>query len=233
MSQHTAQIVLMLPVLFFSVVLHEIAHAVVAEWGGDKTARLSGRITLNPIAHIDLWGTIIIPGILILSGSSFLIGWAKPVPVNPANLRSRHWGAGVSAAGITVNFFLAFLAAAAMKLFLVLGLVEGMMATPGESVTLSWCAFQVILSFIFINLLLMVFNLIPIPPLDGSHLLGYALGPKVSESPLFLQFRQIGFILLIILLASGYLIKIIGPVMHVFLRGFDIVFQIGFLSLYI
>src|SRR3989344_113257 len=103
-------------VLFFSIVLHEVAHGSVALQLGDPTAKNAGRLTLNPLKHIDLFGTIILPLVLILTGSQFVVGWAKPVPVNPFNFRDQKWGSlKVSIAGPATNFFIAVLFGLAIR----------------------------------------------------------------------------------------------------------------------
>lgn len=145
-------------ILILSVIVHEAAHGYAANWLGDPTARLAGRLTLNPIPHIDPLGSIIIPGILVLTGASFFIGWAKPVPYNPYNLRNQRWGeAMVAGAGPLVNIFLA--------------LVFGVILRFADSFNLSQMTFQLLAAVVYINILLALFNLIPIPPLDGSKLL--------------------------------------------------------------
>jgi Zn-dependent protease len=142
-----------LAILIVSVVIHEVAHGYAADSLGDPTARLSGRLTLNPIRHIDLTGSILVPAFLVLTNAGILFGWAKPVPYNPYNLKNQRWGeAIVAAAGPLTNLFLA----------LILGLVArfGVGTLPAPFITLSTVA-------AFVNLFLGLFNLIPLPPLDG------------------------------------------------------------------
>lgn len=162
-------IVYVLPVLLFSVIIHECAHGYVAEWWGDPTARMLGRLTLNPLPHIDVFGSILVPGMLILSGSGILFGWAKPVPVTPENFRDRRMGdITVSLAGPASNILLALGFAAILA---VAGLISGG-GPPSEAV---WrlCTYGILLNFV-----LAVFNLLPIPPLDGSHVVANLLpGP--------------------------------------------------------
>lgn len=143
-------------IIILSIIFHEVAHGYVANWLGDPTARLSGRLTLNPIPHIDPVGSILIPGILLLSGTPFLIGWAKPVPYNPYNLRYGTWGeALVAFAGPATNILIAVLFALLLRL--------GLLASPLAS--------QVAILAIFANIALAIINLIPVPPLDGSKIL--------------------------------------------------------------
>ncbi len=155
--------------LIFSIVLHEVSHGYVANWLGDPTARLSGRLSGNPLVHIDPLGSIIIPGLLFLGGTGFLFGWAKPVPYNPYNLSNKKWGdALVSAAGPAVNILLALIFAALIHFSHILGLPE---------------LFVKIASYIvYLNILLAIFNLIPMPPLDGSKILVAFLPVKLAHS---------------------------------------------------
>jgi Zn-dependent protease len=142
-------------IVIMSIVVHEVSHGFMALYLGDKTAEYAGRLTLNPIKHLDLWGSVIIPITLALSGVNFLIGWAKPVPFNPYNLRNQKYGeALVAFAGPLSNF--------AIALFFSLLLRFGLL--PEASL-------KIVLIIIFTNLTLSVFNLIPIPPLDGSKIL--------------------------------------------------------------
>lgn len=217
----------MLPVLFFSVICHEVAHAWVAWKGGDDTARQAGRITLNPVAHVDIFGTIVVPLLLVLTGARFLIGWAKPVPVNGANLRSHHWAAAVSAAGVTVNFMLAILAAGLLKIYVSFVLNAPTQTIDGK-LTVQGIILLVLVQFVVINLVLMIFNLLPIPPLDGSHLLAYFAGPRIANSQAFMAFRQFGFMILILLLATGVLSQILRPIMAFFLGLIGAVFRLPF-----
>lgn len=176
------EILLYLSVLLFAVIVHEVAHAVVASWEGDDTAQRAGRITLNPLPHLDLWGSVIVPIALYLSPGNFLFGWAKPVPVDPSNFRSRKWGdIRVSLAGITANLLLAFLCTLLVVVLLKLGPSSGSLG-EATSVAVDAAEFGV-----FINLILAVFNLAPIPPLDGSHVV-YQLLPRRWARP----YRELG-----------------------------------------
>ena len=149
--------ILIILALILSIVTPETAHGYVANWLGDPTARLAGRLTLNPLKHIDLWGSLIIPGILFFSGSGILFGWAKPVPYNPYNLRNQKWGeALVAAAGPATNLLIA----------IAFGLL---VRFSGLHLTTSF--FLLTISIVQMNVMLAIFNLIPIPPLDGSKVL--------------------------------------------------------------
>jgi len=170
-------------VLIFSAILHEIMHGVVAEKLGDPTARLAGRITLNPLPHIDPIMTILLPGILLLSGSPIIFGAAKPVPVNPLFLKEgRKDMALVALAGPATNIFLAITGALFLKTF---GGVNPLL--------------NLVLQFIIIyNIVLGLLNLIPIPPLDGSKLFSIILPEEIALK--YLSWAPFGFIILITLL---------------------------------
>jgi Zn-dependent protease len=173
---------LLIAVLIFSVVVHEVAHAWQARREGDDLAEKLGRITLNPLPHLDLMGSVIVPLVLHFSGSGLLFGWAKPVPVNPAAYRSPVWGdIRVSMAGIVSNLGLAAVAT------LLAALVVGVGSRMGGMGTASQLVLMVLEYGIVINLLLAFFNLIPIPPLDGSHVLAHALPDELAR-----RYREAG-----------------------------------------
>ncbi|MBI1999268.1 MAG: site-2 protease family protein [Parcubacteria group bacterium] len=152
----------LIAILIVSVVAHEVAHGYIADMLGDPTARLAGRLTLNPLKHLDLWGSFIIPLLLALSPAKFIIGWAKPVPYNPHNLSDQRWGeALVAAAGPGVNIALALIFALLLRI--------GAVMPAGD------VAVQIVSAIVYINLLLAFFNLIPVPPLDGSKILAAIL----------------------------------------------------------
>jgi len=175
------QIAILVAVLIFSVVVHEVAHAWQARREGDMTADRLGRITLNPIPHLDLLGSIILPAILAYSGG-FIFGWAKPVPVNPANYRSYVAGdIRVSMAGIVSNLCLAAIAT------VLAGIVLKLQVSVGTLGGITDLLFMTLNYAIFINLILAFFNLIPIPPLDGSHVLAHALPRPLAD-----QYRELG-----------------------------------------
>ena len=188
------QAILIVAVLIFSVVVHEVAHAWQARREGDDTAEQLGRITLNPISHLDPFGSFIVPFGLYLLNIGFLFGWAKPVPVNPAKYRSPVWGdIRVSLAGIVANLILAVLATLGAAVVLKLTSLTG--SPPSRlAETLSSMAYWGIL----INLVLAFFNLIPIPPLDGSHVLFHVLPRPIAVW--YAQVGRYGLPLLIVLL---------------------------------
>ena len=160
------KIVLSIVPLLFAVILHELAHGWVAEKLGDPTARLMGRITLNPISHIDLIGTIILPGVLLLAHSPFLFGWAKPVPVNFGNLRGgRRDMALVALSGPLTNFLLAVLSSIIFHLTFV-----GAAGPAGVHSRITVPIHLMALSSVEFNIVLMVINLLPILPLDGGRI---------------------------------------------------------------
>lgn len=171
-------------VLLFSVIVHEVMHGYVALKFGDHTAERAGRLTLNPIPHIDLFGTILLPAILIFTGSPILFGWAKPVPVNPLNFSNLRKGElAVSAAGILANFGLAIICAVLYHL------LAGLAQTP--LIVLDLLRFGAT-----INLVLGVFNLFPIPPLDGSRVLMSQLPYNLARS--YSRLEPYGILILLI-----------------------------------
>jgi Zn-dependent protease len=163
--------------LVFAVTAHEYAHAVTALRQGDDTAYALGRVTLNPVPHIDPWMSLLLPALLwFASDGRFTFGGAKPVPVNPRKYRNFVRGdLLVSSAGVIINFFLAFVFS---LLFVALGILA--QAVPAAGAVLE-TAQRMMVHGIWINLILCFFNLIPLPPLDGSHLLYHALPPKAGN----------------------------------------------------
>jgi Zn-dependent protease len=186
-----------LPILLFSIVVHEVAHGWMALRLGDSTAQDSGRLTLNPIPHIDPIGSIAIPLLSYIAAGSVFIAWAKPVPVNPANFRNfRRDDILVSIVGPFSNLLVAFCCAV---LYVLSDRLFGPLASIENNFQREIATFfiHMFAAGITLNIFLAVFNLIPVPPLDGSHVLSALLPPELGE-----RFRQIGFfgILLVIML---------------------------------
>lgn len=190
----------------FAITLHEAAHGYVARRFGDHTAEMRGRITLNPLRHIDLVGTILVPGALILAakalgGPLLIFGWAKPVPVNFANLRDPKrdmlW---VAAAGPAANFVMAFLWGLAYKL--------GAQSPLGPSLVL----LEMAQAGIAVNLVLMALNLIPVPPLDGGRIAVSLLPARASA--LWRRLEPWGLLIVLVLLMTGLLNSLVTPLLR-------------------
>lgn len=168
-------------IILFSIIIHEISHGYVAYYMGDPTAKLAGRLTLNPLSHLDPVGSVLLPLFLAFSGLP-IIGWAKPVPINPAYFRDRKYGElKVSLAGPLSNISIA----------LIFGIITRFFPLPSGFIDI----FSVI---IFYNFALAIFNLIPIPPLDGSHVL-FSLMPGIFNNFKFFL-EQYGFIILVFII---------------------------------
>ena len=181
-------------VLLFSLTVHESAHAWTADQLGDPTSRILGRISLNPLVHIDLVGTVVLPLVAILTGAP-IIGWAKPVPVNTDRLRrGRRDFVLVAGAGPASNILMAVLASLALT---VIGSANSVF-------------YLVALQAVQLNLLLAVFNMVPVPPLDGGNVLGGLLPSALAES-FDRLLRPYGFLILYALLLTGTLWDLIGP----------------------
>ncbi|TBV83366.1 MAG: site-2 protease family protein [Desulfobulbaceae bacterium] len=190
--------------LLFAITVHEVAHGWMARRLGDPTAMMLGRLTLNPIKHIDPVGTLLVPGILLVLGTGFVFGWAKPVPVNQRNLRNPNRDMMlVSAAGPLSNLLMALLWGLVAKVGVILAGAIPMLGLP--LVYMGGAG-------ILINLVLMVLNLLPIPPLDGSRIVSGLLPPGLADQ--YNRLESVGFIILLVLLATGTLGAIIGPPIH-------------------
>ena len=200
-------LVLVLPVLLLAVVLHEWAHARVAVWQGDPTPAMLGRLTLNPLPHIDPIGSIVVPIVLWLLPGSFLFGWAKPVPINSRNFKNYRKGdILVSLAGIAINFAQVF------AWVVVFALLSHLIRWTGGGLAQSASVLQVMARYgIFINLILAIFNLIPVPPLDGSHVLYHFLPPALGARYRALSRYSI-VLLAIVFFFPGILGVILSPV---------------------
>ena len=186
-------------VLVFSAIIHEYMHGFVADKLGDPTARQMGRLTLNPLPHIDLFGSIIVPLLMILGNFGFVFGWAKPVPVNPYNLRDQKYGwAKVAIAGPAGN--------------LVLALMFGIFLRFFSAFNANLTSFLIVI--VWVNLILMIFNLVPIPPLDGSRVLAAFLPAKVQAA--YFSLEKYGLFLVLLFMMFGY--NFIYPVVYFLFR---------------
>jgi len=194
------EIVVIIAILLFSIIFHEYAHGWTANKFGDPTAKLAGRLTLNPIKHIDPIGTVVLPGILLflrfLGYDTFIFGWAKPVPVNFLRLRNPKknmiW---VALAGPAINIIIALV----FSRCLTLNISDGMK--------------QVFALAVFINLLLAIFNLIPIPPLDGSRVVMGLLPARLAKS--YMQIERYGILILFVLLYLGIFEWVVYPLIQI------------------
>jgi Zn-dependent protease len=205
------KIVVMAPPLIFAIVLHEVAHGWVANKLGDHTARDMGRLTLNPISHIDLFGTIVMPLLLfVLTNGKMVFGYAKPVPINPYNFKNPKKGMALSSiAGPGVNMIMAISFAFLLRV--------GMVALEGivPKSTWQWIGLPLSLMLgygVVINVVLAVLNMIPIPPLDGSRVVYWLLPDK--QAALYYRLEPYGTLVLMLLIALGVLGRIMGPVLR-------------------
>lgn len=202
-----------LAILIFSVVIHEVAHGLAANFLGDPTAKDAGRLTLNPLKHLDPVGSFLVPLATFIiprlfGGGGFIIGWAKPVPYNPYNLRTKNLDFGsalVGAAGPAANIVVAVIFGLGVRLVSAFGGFFGAAAGPLAEI------FGLI---VFINLGLAVFNLVPIPPLDGSKVLFWLLPTGSVKIRIFLE--QFGIVLLLVFIFyfAGVILPIVGFLFH-------------------
>jgi Zn-dependent protease len=184
-----------------SVIIHEISHGYVAYMLGDPTAKLAGRLTLNPASHIDPVGSIIVPTLMAMSGTGIIFGWAKPVPYNPYNLKNQRWGTAlVGAAGALSNLFIA--------------LVFGLLIRFSEVLAISGPFIKISMMIVILNIILAVFNMIPIPPLDGSKVLFSVLPARFHYIQEMLERYWIFLIFFIILFAWRIIIPIVGFIFY-------------------
>ncbi len=192
-------IILQISILIVSVILHEVSHGYAAFLLGDPTAKYAGRLTLNPIKHLDMWGSFVVPFFMVISGIGVVFGWAKPVPYNPYNLKNQRWGSAiVGVAGPMAN----------LALVIVAGIVMSVLHASGSI----WFEFFYLVARV--NIVLLVFNLLPIPPLDGSKLLFSVL--PISEQTKAILERH-GFIILL-----AVLLLFQGPIHYLMTIAFSI-----------
>jgi len=199
-------------ILIFSVIIHEIAHGGIAYYLGDPTAKYAGRLTLNPLKHLDPIGSIVVPIFLVImaqvTGGGIIFGWAKPVPVNPYNFRDQKYGSlKVALAGPGSNLSIALVFGLILRFFPGLFVIEGLV---------------LMFSYIvYINILLAVFNLMPVPPLDGSHILFSLLPYSARNIKIFFQQFGIFILLFVIFFFFPYLTLIINWIFNL-ITGFPL-----------
>ncbi len=188
-------------VLIMSVVIHEVSHGFVAELFGDKTARYAGRLTLNPLKHMDWFGSVILPALLFFSKAGFIFGWAKPVPYNPDNLSNKKWGTvAVASAGVLANFLIA--------------LIFGLIIRFSLGYDLPASFYFITSTIVGINLALGLFNLVPIPPLDGSKILFSFLPNSFLSFAMLVEQYSLFILIIFIFYFSHYLYPILTFLYH-------------------
>ncbi len=220
------EMIFLVIILIFSIVIHEVAHGAMANHLGDPTAKYAGRLTLNPIKHLDLFGSVLVPLFLIIMQSPFLFGWARPVPVNPYNFSDQKYGsAKVAMAGPGANLLVAIIIGFFSR-FLPLGegvrfnIIKAFLGRDMETLSYllqgdPFAQIFLIFSFIiFINILLAIFNLLPIPPLDGSHILFTFLPDSMENLKILLN--QYGFFILIAFIFLGGFRLIFPLILEIF-----------------
>jgi len=215
--------IFLIAILILSVVIHEVSHGYIAYLLGDPTAKRAGRLSMNPFKHLDLTGSFIVPLMLVLLKSSFVFGWAKPVPYNPYNLKNQKWGPGLVAVSGPLSNFLIAGVFGLVSLFLPLDQTVkteiGLAAVNGAAIFGAGYApalFYFSSMVVWINVFLGIFNLIPIPPLDGSKVLFSFLPYKWTNAQIFLE--KYGFFILIFFLFSFS--SILLPVISFLFKSF-------------
>ncbi len=208
------RVILMVPALLFAVIIHELAHGYIAYKLGDPTAKFAGRLTFNPIPHIDPVGSLLVPGLLLLFNSPVLFGWAKPVPINPMNFKKFGYRKGMAitaSAGPMSNLIFAAIFGIIFQILSNQQLLMSLAGIFGISIVKSvFVPLLLFLKFaVSINVVLAIFNILPIPPLDGGRVLMSVVPPHIEQKlePL----EQYGFFIVILLLFIGVLNYIILP----------------------
>jgi len=197
-------------IFLFSVIIHEVSHGLMADYLGDPTARLAGRLTLNPINHLDPIGSILVPLLLIISHAGIIFGWAKPVPLNPYNLRDKVYGqAKVAFAGPLANIFMALFFGIILRFIPYL-----------FSAQIAINLITILSYIVWINLILAIFNLLPIPPLDGSHILFTFLPKQFDNLKTFLYQYQLFILIFFIFFLFPVIIPLVNGAFHL-ITGFS------------
>lgn len=200
--ENAIEFIFQIVILIFSVVIHEVSHGYAALILGDKTAQYEGRLTLNPIKHLDPLGSVIIPFLLFLTNSGFLFGWAKPVPYNPYNLRDQKWGpAIVGAAGPLANIVLA------LFFGILIRVLPSMVGVVPGAVIVNFL--QIATTIVLLNLVLALFNMVPIPPLDGSKVFFALLPYQWRSVQFFLEEHGLIALVVFILFFSHWLMPVV------------------------
>ena len=226
--------ILTIVILIFSIIIHEYGHAYMANRLGDSTAKDLGRLTLNPLPHIDLFGSIILPLFFVLSQSGFILAWAKPVPYNPNRIRDKKYGdLKVAIAGPASNIIMATFFALLTRLLPIAsnikqGLFFSFLGADNETLmsliagNIWHSIFLLSIIFVFINLLLAFFNLIPVPPLDGSKIVLNFLPTRLKYKALAVE--RYGLFIVLLLLMTGFFRLIFIPILYTasFLSGINL-----------
>lgn len=190
-------------ILIFSIVIHEVSHGAMAYWLGDPTAKYAGRLTINPVSHIDPVGSVLLPLLLWIGNSPILFGWAKPVPYNPYNLRDQKYGpALVGAAGPASNLLLALMFGILIRIII--------MYVPINATLITFVG--LLSNIVILNIFLAIFNLVPIPPLDGSKILYALLPDSANNMKMFLEQWGMFLLLIFIFYLSGLIMPIVQAI---------------------
>ena len=197
-------------IFLFSVIIHEVAHGLMADYLGDPTAKLAGRLTLNPISHLDPIGSILVPLFLIISQAGIIFGWAKPVPINPYNLKDKVYGqAKVAFAGPLANILVALIFGISLRFIPYL-----------FSYQIAINLITIFSYIVWINLIFAIFNLLPIPPLDGSHILFTFLPERFNNLKAFLSQYQLFILLIFIFFFFPVIIPLVNGAFYL-ITGFN------------